>query len=256
MNSPKLYTLANRMPRTNGKLPLVFAVMDMAPTMPSQYYIFIAYDELTEDIQRVHNTTIRQYFSVHTIEATNRPYIYMNKFKYNDSMIDTVFWYTGIDISSEDTVIPVIDFKEMNLLYTPDLACVHITGDSVLSKVRHQNIVRDKRAQIIQEFLNQMPTQVAQQVPAEVPTQQAREQTSPIKIFSIPSHAASLIVKGLIHEKMTCTITANSFDEIAVVGITPCFHCFDYEALSQWLLTHTTCPDCRTHVLTYLKYTV
>jgi hypothetical protein len=82
----------------------------------------------------------------------------------------------------------------------------------------------------------------------------AAEDKRPVTGFTLPLHAAATFVRALIQEKKLCSITTNPFDEITVVGITPCFHCFDCEALETWLSTHESCPECRSTVTSIVKY--
>lgn len=234
------------------KLPFVFAVIDMSPVMPSRFYIFISYELESHPLQVVQNTKVNYNCNVWTIGSVNISLINNHQFMYKDTHVNDVFWYTGIDVSPNDglnNLIPVLDFKHNILLQNSALSCVFIANDDILTKIQHQNIVRDKREQVltlIRPHLNDIPT--------TRPAVQQTELSQTLNEFQLPTHAAATFVRGLIQQKISCSITANSFNEIAVIGITPCFHCFDYEAIQKWLLTKQSCPECRANIRSCSKY--
>ena len=58
------------------------------------------------------------------------------------------------------------------------------------------------------------------------------------------SHLVSLVLTTAINEKRLCPITFESITETSTC-IAPCYHSFDTDAITIWLKTNTTCPECR-----------
>ena len=242
------------------KLPYLFAVMDPAPSLPSRYYVFMTYEDINPSVLRVDNMRFSKPFTVWISHAEDT-LPHKTKISYTGVETEAIFWNTGIDImSDENELVPVLDFKTQ--LFLPSVtnrpAPVYVTPDSITSKSQHQILFRDRRNQMTDILLEMTHAQIRMSPP---PPPAIRRVNPAIESFpagepgfTLPPHAAATFVRALIQENKTCCITTNSFDEIAVVGITPCFHCFDCEALETWLFAHKTCPECRSTVTSIAKY--
>ena len=239
------------------QLPNVFAVMDPSPSLPSRYYVFITYQSNSSSIQVIHNLKFHRPFTVnidYTEEPANKTNVY-----YSFTESEITYWKVGINIvSDENEVIPVLDFNTPIFLPSESwrISPVYVTPDSTMSKCDHQMILRSRRNHIRYQYIelifntvNNMPP-LPPSIQRVIPVVEDKKSSS----FTLPSHAAAAFVRALIQEKKTCSITTNSFDEINIIGFTPCFHCFDCEALEAWLFNHNTCPECRSEVHSIVKY--
>ena len=234
------------------QLPNVFAVMDPSPSLPSRYYVFISYEDSSSSLQVINNLKFHRPFTI--IESDTDEPASITKIYYHDAETEVIFWNLGMDIISDDNqVIPVLDFNTPVFLpkdsYRP--SPVYITPDNTLSKCHHQMILRYRRNNIIFQSIYPSPSTISLP-PAIQRVHPSLEK--PEEGFSLPHHAATVFVNYLIQEKKTCCITTNSFDEILIIGITPCFHCFECGALEEWLSNHKTCPECSSDVNSIVKY--
>merc|ERR1740130_1469879 len=50
--------------------------------------------------------------------------------------------------------------------------------------------------------------------------------------------------------EMTCPICLSDFDEEDEVRVLPCKHYFCKACIDEWLAVNSTCPTCRTNILT------
>ena len=60
----------------------------------------------------------------------------------------------------------------------------------------------------------------------------------------VPARIAALVIAGAVTAGEVCPITLEPLTEGAT-ACTPCFHCFEREALHVWLARHATCPVCK-----------
>jgi hypothetical protein len=241
------------------KLPHLFAVMDPAPSLPSRYYVYMTYEEDDPSTLVVNNMKFNKPFSVWMSHA-DQTAPYKTKVYHENSREEVTYWETGINvISDQNEFIPVLDFKTP--VFLPDTsrhpAPVYVTPDSIISKSQHQIIFRERRNHMLELILEQTYASIHMTLPPPPAIQRIHpvldNQAHPPS-FTLPPHASATFVKSLIQENKMCSITTNSFSEIDVVGITPCFHCFDCEALETWLFSHNTCPECRSTVSNIVKY--
>ena len=241
------------------KLPHLFAVMDPAPSLPSRYYVFITYEEDDPSTLVVNNMKFSKPFSV-WMSHTDQTAPYKANVHYANSREEVTYWETSINVmSDQNELIPVLDFKTP--VFLPDTsrhpAPVYVTPDSIISKSQHQIILRERRNHMLDLILEQTYASIHMTPPPPPAIQRIHPAVHiqpQFTSFTLPPHAAATFVRSLIQENKACSITTNSFSEIDVVGITPCFHCFDCEALETWLFTHNTCPECRSTVTNIVKY--
>ena len=79
----------------------------------------------------------------------------------------------------------------------------------------------------------QVQAQVSAPVQAQVPV--------PVPVQRLPERVYRGLMEGALYRKDTCPITFEPFT-IENICITPCMHCFDYEALNRGV---RSCPLCR-----------
>ena len=241
------------------KLPHLFAVLDPAPSLPSRYYVFITYEDDSSSLLIVNNMKFSKPFSVWMSHA-DQTAPYKTKVYYDNSREEVMYWETGINImSDQNELIPVLDFKTP--VFLPDTSRhpspVYVTPDSITSKSQNQIMLRERRNHMMDLVLEQSYATIRMTPPPPPAIQRihpAFDNRAQPASFTLPPHASATFVKSLIQENKTCSISTNSFSEIDIVGITPCFHCFDCEALETWLFSHNTCPECRSTVTNIVKY--
>lgn len=69
---------------------------------------------------------------------------------------------------------------------------------------------------------------------------------APAEIKSlIPAYVVDLIIQDRLQKKESCPITLTEFTDASRMAVTSCYHCFDTEALKQWVKTKDVCPVCR-----------
>jgi len=76
-------------------------------------------------------------------------------------------------------------------------------------------------------------------VPAPVPAPPAPSPEQKVK-----PHLVALVLRDAIAAKKVCSITLDPITNDSVC-IAPCYHCFSKEAIEEWLLKNSTCPECR-----------
>jgi len=70
----------------------------------------------------------------------------------------------------------------------------------------------------------------------------------------VPKRIAWLIAEDACKNNETCSISMDPISPLTA-GVTTCFHCFEHAAISLWLSTHDTCPQCRKKCLVTQAYT-
>ena len=61
----------------------------------------------------------------------------------------------------------------------------------------------------------------------------------------LPAYVINLIIQDHLQKKESCPITMNEFTDASRMAVTSCYHCFDMDALKQWVKTKEVCPVCR-----------
>jgi len=64
------------------------------------------------------------------------------------------------------------------------------------------------------------------------------------EIPPLQKRVADIMIAHAIQSKETCPITMEPIDS-ASACVSPCYHCFQAEAIRTWLSTNSTCPVCR-----------
>jgi hypothetical protein len=71
-----------------------------------------------------------------------------------------------------------------------------------------------------------------------------RSAPSPLPEQKVKPHLVALVLRDAIAAKKVCSITLEPITNDSVC-IAPCYHCFSKEAIEEWLLKNSTCPECR-----------
>ena len=61
----------------------------------------------------------------------------------------------------------------------------------------------------------------------------------------LPAYVVDLIIQDRLQKKESCPITLSEFTDASHMAVTSCYHCFDMNALKQWVKTKDVCPVCR-----------
>ena len=61
----------------------------------------------------------------------------------------------------------------------------------------------------------------------------------------LPAYVVDLIIQDRLQKKESCPITLSEFTDASHMAVTSCYHCFDMDALKQWVKTKDVCPVCR-----------
>jgi hypothetical protein len=70
----------------------------------------------------------------------------------------------------------------------------------------------------------------------------------------VPKRIAWLIAEDASKNNDICSISMEPISPLTA-GVTTCFHCFEHAAISVWLTTHDTCPQCRKKCLVTQAFT-
>ena len=60
----------------------------------------------------------------------------------------------------------------------------------------------------------------------------------------VQKRVADIMIAHAIQSKESCPITMERID-LSSACVSPCYHCFQAEAIRTWLSTNSTCPVCR-----------
>ncbi len=74
--------------------------------------------------------------------------------------------------------------------------------------------------------------------------QQQSSNSTPIQ-NKVQKRIADLVIQDAIKQELTCSITMNPLTLETATCVAPCYHIFDKNAITTWLETKNTCPECR-----------
>jgi len=263
-------------------LPEEFAIKDTALDANSRYYLFATSHSEGEEYQVVYRYETDAQFSITTHDGFPFTSEVRVVYEIGDETINKNinFWYSGIDLIpsySPSSRIPVLDSKEIIfLLRKIYLKPVRIVDDDVETRVRANRIHRTNQ-NIAYDLINSdgrmrfragTPPPIRRIAESSIgfsppggsssfvspPATPPLNNSANSNTLNIPPHAIAAIVRGLVSENKGCCITTTPFAEISMIGITPCFHCFESEALEKWIGTNPSCPECRSEVKMIKKY--
>jgi hypothetical protein len=177
---------------------------------------YIADDWLTDCLL---NETARLYavfpegLQIDQTRATNQFVVY-----HNDGRIDNLTWKENIPLfqnGDEPTPIP--------------LTLVHQTTDPFLSELSYQQLRETNSINRLQQL-------------AEAALQQSFILQKP---STVQKRIADLVIKDAIQQELSCPIAYTPFTLETAACVAPCYHIFEKDAITKWLETNTTCPECR-----------
>jgi len=223
-----------------AKLPALFAMLDTRLSdFPSRYNIFMTC-ETSSSVQEVYTMKPTTSYIEEALNEYYRPTLHSTLYTYNNdtTVHQARFWKTGMAIYSSADYIPVYEF-ELDV-FSKDASCPVYPQCTLVTHCARLRILREQRNALLygHPYISIPP-------PLLVNTE-----------FVLPPHVAKAIMRSLILDNQQCCITTTSFDMISTIGITPCFHCFEYNALKEWLTVKSTCPECRATVKTVVRYSV
>lgn len=82
-----------------------------------------------------------------------------------------------------------------------------------------------------------------------------RQAAAPRPPTQLPQFVMELLVKNAVEKNEGCPITLQPFSSLSKVGITSCFHVFEYEAIQTWQEEKDTCPTCRSRLAFVQEFT-
>jgi hypothetical protein len=154
----------------------------------------------------------RLYAVFDTLEGTTHST--SNFVLYHDNGVRIDLEWTEAEAEAEGTDITI------------PLTFIHQTTNPELSEITRidtRNYERlDQIAQIAVEELSKMKTS-----------------------FKVQKRIADLVIKDAIQQELSCPITMTPFTPETARCVAPCYHIFDKEAITTWLETKNTCPECR-----------
>ena len=164
-----------------------------------------------------------------------------------DPTIVVGYWNTGMTIlcpQESDEPIPVYDFLHRNYLFLQPYN--QYCKSSKTKLIRSQIITRANAFKWVDRF---WPTWVhdAPAMKGTPPSTEPKPDAGAIPSFVIEA----LIQKDLTQE---CPISFTPLKDCKVVAAAECFHCFEKEAIEEWLKTSRDCPACRKRIRTLSEY--
>jgi hypothetical protein len=76
-----------------------------------------------------------------------------------------------------------------------------------------------------------------------IPPYEFREETQTQR--GPQKRVAELVIANAVDTGTICPITMDPLTVDTAACVAPCYHVFEQEAIRQWLVTQTTCPECR-----------
>jgi hypothetical protein len=134
--------------------------------------------------------------------------------------------------------LPIVD------LISETLRMIHDVPPIPLSLIRQTTDVTLSELTLVNQ------TQYSQLDRIEMLAQVALEQIHTIRSESIhqtkvQKRIADLVIQDAIKQELSCPITINPFTLETAACVAPCYHVFDKDAITRWLETKNTCPECR-----------
>jgi hypothetical protein len=122
------------------------------------------------------------------------------------------------------------DAKPTDVAHVPiPLTFIRQTTDALVSELMNSIIEEEQSIHRIE-------------VLAQAAVEELHKINQPLKV---QKRIADLIIKDAIQQELTCSITMNPLTLQSATCVAPCYHVFDKEAITKWLATKDTCPECR-----------
>lgn len=138
-----------------------------------------------------------------------------------------VFYHNDGRIISMKSIVCTID-REDGIEPIP-LTLVRQTTDPLVSELHYVNQLQQSQLDRI-EMLAQIASEEINHIN---PTNKVQKRI------------ADLVIKDAIQQELVCPITMNPLTLSSAICVSPCYHVFDKDAITRWLETKNTCPECR-----------
>lgn len=180
--------------------------------------------------------------TTHYSEGINE-YRMRNQFQNNNDIRMVRYWFLNHYFFWNEYHIPVLDFNKRFFITRAfhRVIPVGLTSEQISQDYRLQ--YQHKRLQCM-TLLREVGIRGSEEIG-----------TNEEVAEKIPKFVIDLIVKDQIEKNNSCSITMASFETITNLGITPCFHIFDLNAIQRWVSEHKRCPVCRKQVEHVQEYT-
>ncbi len=162
----------------------------------------------------------------------------VKNFSQEDADVRTIkYWYLPHYFFWNEYHIPVLDFNRRFFLTRS------------FERLLPPNVLMPQLYQDKEQYLNKRRINLVN-IPFSNPRSEEPNQQS-----EIPNFVIDLLIKDQIEKNNNCSITMTSFEYMPLIGVTPCFHIFDYNAIQRWVDEHHRCPVCRKAVTHAQEYT-
>jgi hypothetical protein len=140
---------------------------------------------------------------------------------------DFVFYHNDGHILSMKSIVCTID-REDEIEPIP-LTLVRQTTDPLVSEIHYVNQLQQSQLDRI-EMLAQIASEEINRIN---PTNKVQKRI------------ADLVIKDAVKQELICPITMNPLTLSSATCVSPCYHIFEKDAITRWLETKNTCPECR-----------
>ena len=201
-------------------LPPSFAVLNR-DVENAQCYIYASNNDRIYPINSDTSCYDEEYDESCTNEIENGSYLF------HQASIVFSYWNTGFYINHDNVSLPIYEF-DSNILRSNNNT-TPIISDS-LYHIKRLRLIRQQRNKLITEPIIE-------------------------PVFKIPVHVCEAIIEKLIRNDDICPISMKKFSEISEIGITSCYHCYEYDSIIEWLKRSRECASCRVSVsVTLMRY--
>ena len=200
-------------------LPQSFAVLSR-DVETAKCYIYGATNNRIYPIDSDTSCYDEEYDESCTYEIENGTYLF------HQSSILFHYWNTGYYINHENASLPIYEF-DSNIL----------RSNSKTTPINSDSLYHIKRLRLIRQQRNILITDTVIE-----PT------------FKLPIHVCEALIDKLIRNADVCVISFKKFDDISDIGITSCYHCYDYNSIMEWLKCSNNCPSCRSVSVGLMRY--
>jgi len=195
-----------------------------------------------------------------TVSANTIYFTRVRNEEQNDHDIRQIkWWYLPHELRWEDTMdpIPIIDSNKRFYLTRVFHRVIPVNVTSAeMSRTVNQYASLDR--QFRERINNSMYRPALPEIPRRTRSPLWESFRTPIRRRPepppLPSFVIELLVKDACEAKKTCPITMLPFSDLSSIGVTSCFHLFDFDSLQKWKEEHGTCPLCRTSLQTIFTW--
>lgn len=212
-------------------------------------------DGLEQTYQRIDNADIYPEGEILRIdvELPNPHPVYSsslrNAIQTNSDIRKVKWWFLPHSLQFDNRTIPVIDSNKRYYLTRSfrRIRPFNISQGEYETTVAVYGSIMDSLGELLGSWSNiyMLRHAVEQEAPLRPPSQEPQH---------LPLFVADLLVKDAKEKNLTCPITMSPLSELSTLGITSCYHIFDYMAIQRWLLENSSCPFCRSRASFVHRY--